>query len=190
MAFFQKNKKLISVIIIFIIIALAIILPVYFLVIKKSSQSSELNSYPINKTTQSRILPTLDQSITDELGYCIIETINGVKQPKIFKLLKDFDNQQIVPLADTGDKLNNGIQYKWAYDITNPYYIARPVSNSKKNYTDDELHKLGGKYDYSSYLSLVNKIVPHIPTNTDQDYNTGLVLIDPIIVTTRSQCMK
>jgi len=178
--FMKKYKKLIYTIIL-ILISLAIILPVYFFVIKKSnssqSPSNELSTIPITGSTITMI--------PNQLGLCYVPTYNGVKQSKRFIIIDSFLNTTFPTLADNGDTIPNGIQYKWSYDKTNPLNLTRTISNVNKKYTDDELANLGQTSTPTSYL--VNQIIP-IYDNTNPKYSIGTVDLDPFILTTYSQC--
>jgi hypothetical protein len=182
MAFFQKNKKLISVIIIFIIIALAIVLPVYFLVIKKTNSSQS----PSNE--QSMEPSTIPKMGPNELGFCFASTTGGIKGPNRFSSLESFTylNTRTLQLADAGGTETNGIQFKWFYDKTNPLNITRTILNENKTYTNDELANLGQTSTPTSYL--VNQIIP-IYDKTNPIYSKATVELDPFILTTYSQCM-
>jgi len=179
--FMKKYKKLIYTIIV-IVICLAIILPIYFLVINKSNSAQSPSNEPSTLTITN---PTITMS-PNELGLCSAPTYNGVKQPKRFIQMDMFLIMPFSTLADNGDTIPNGIQYKWSYDKTNPLNLTRTISNVNKTYTDDELANLGQTSTPTSYL--VNQIIP-IYDKTNPIYSKATVELDPFILTTYSQCM-
>ena len=175
---FQKYRKVIYLVISVIIVALAIILPIYFFVIKKSSSS--------------------EPSITigpDALGFCNAMMVNNIKQPNYFMVGNDF-NPIMTTMADNGETFILGndpktdyIQYKWFYDKTNPLHITRSIPNTNNNYTDEELKNLGTPISGKPGEYLVNQF-RLIYDETNPKYKTGSWVTPPGNYTTYSQCMK
>ena len=183
---FQKYRKVIYVIITVIIIALAIMLPIYFLVIKTSSSSQ----HGVAPGVEAEVSPILNNPIItmgpDTLGFCHSSTINGKDQPQQFINMDMMMLTSYLKLADVGGNTSNEIQYKWEYDPTNLLTITRTIDNTNNKYTQAELSAIGtpsadGQYSVNKIISIYNKQNPIFTQNVVVDIN-------PFILTTYSQC--
>jgi hypothetical protein len=182
---FQKYRKVIFIIFTVIIVALAIMLPIYFLVIKTSSSSQ-----PVAPGVEAGVAPVLNNPIitmgSDTLGFCHSSTINGKDQPQQFINMDMMMLTSYLKLADVGGNTSNDIQYKWAYDPTNQLTIKRTIDNTNNRYTQAELSAIGtpsadGQYSVNKIISIYNKQNPIFTQNVVVDIN-------PFILTTYSQC--
>jgi hypothetical protein len=160
-------------------------LPVYFLVINKSNQSTPA---PAITLTPTQYIP--EKHPPNQLGFITINTSNGVDEPK--KFLPNYEKlieQKSLESDNSTPYTSESIQSKWIYDKNNEYSIERTILNKNNAYSNEELSALGKTTKPNTYL--VNQIIfLYDKNNTSLTKNTISMVIKPMSLTTYANFQK
>ena len=156
-------------------------LPIYFLVIKKSDESEKSDTTKLG----NYIAPNITRS-PDDLGFCTAETTNHVDR-NIFLDMYMFDKHVTAAKdADNGIDPDQFTKYRWFYDKSNPLTIERTIPNTNGAYSKSEIDAFGKTNKPNTYL--VNKILTKYDENDSKLSQNVHMQIKPWILSKYRDC--
>lgn len=175
---YSQTRKIVKTSLIVIIILIIILVPLYLLVINKSTSKDQTN------TAIENSYPIITRSDSD-IGFCFANTLPDAKEPYRFFGQEFFNNTQVFFNADNGIQ-SGSILNKWEYDTSNSLSIERTINNTNNIYTQDELSALGKTNKPNTYL--VNKLIPLYDKNDPKLQGIYSELMTPWVLSLYSNC--